>query len=119
MEPDGTGWTALVVKGRVMTSTPPEPPVWPAFPDYQPPAFSPPPVSPPPPPDLPRRRRMSVYRIVSGILWGAVALICAAGAVGEWLIGIPGGAILCVVIALGSGWYDYRVWTYRTRRLIV
>jgi hypothetical protein len=94
MEPDGTGWTASVVKGLVMTSTPP-------------------------PPDLPRRRRMSVFRIVCGVLWAAVALICAAGAVGEWLIGIPGGAVLCLVIAVGSGWYDYRVWTYRTRRLIV
>lgn len=102
-----------------MTSTPPEPSPWPAFPDYHPPAFSPPPASPPPPPDLPRRRRMSVFRIVCGVLWGAVTLICAAGAVGEWLIGIRGGAVLCLVIAVGSGWYDYRVWTYRTRRLVV
>jgi len=105
-----------------MTSTPPEPPPmsapWPAFPDYQPPAYSPPPAYQPPPPDLPRRR-MSVFRIVCGVLWGAIALICAAGAVGEWLIGIPGGAVLCLVIAVGSAWYDYRVWTYRSRRLIV
>jgi len=106
-----------------MTSTPPEPSPWPAFPDYQPPVTVlpttvPPPAYQPPPPDLPRRR-MSVFRIVCGVLWAAIALICAAGAVGEWLIGIPGGAILCVVIAVGSAWYDYRVWTYRSRRLIV
>jgi len=37
-----------------MTSTPPEPSPWPAFPDYQPPAYSPPPAYQPPPPDLPR-----------------------------------------------------------------
>jgi hypothetical protein len=24
-----------------------------------------------------------------------------------------------LVIAVGSGWYDYRVWTSRSRRLIV
>ncbi len=107
-----------------MTSTPPEPPVWPAsqpplWPVGQPPPNPPPAFPPPPSPGLPQRRRMSVFRIVCGVLWGAVALICAAGAVGEWLIGIPGGAILCAVIALGSGWYDYRVWTYRSRRLIV
>ena len=86
-----------------MTSTPPEPSPWPAFPEYQPPAYSPPPAYQPPPPDLPRRR-MSVFRIVCGVLWGAIALICAAGAVGEWLIGIPGGAILGLVIAVGSAW---------------
>ena len=38
---------------------------------------------------------------------------------GEWLIGIPGGAVLCIVIAVGSAWYDYRVWTHRSRRLII
>jgi hypothetical protein len=53
------------------------------------------------------------------LLWGSIAIICAAGSVGEWLIGVDGGAILCLVIAVGSGWYDYRVWTSRSRRLIV
>jgi hypothetical protein len=99
-----------------MTSMPPEPPPWPA---YQPPAYPPPLAYPPPPPDMPRRRRMSTVRIVCGLLWGSIAIICAAGSVGEWLIGVHGGAILCLVIAVGSGWYDYRVWTSRSRRLIV
>lgn len=116
-----------------MTSMPPEPSPWPAsqpspwpassppplWPAGQPPPNPPPAYAPPPRSGLHRRRRMSVARIVCGVLWGAVALICAAGAVGEWLIGIPGGAILCLVIAVGSGWYDYRVWTSRSRRLIV
>ena len=69
------------------------------------------------PPEPPRR--MSTVRIVCGLLWASIALICAAGSVGEWLIGVHGGAILCLVIAIGSGWYDYRVWTSRSRRLIV
>ena len=72
-----------------------------------------------PPEPSPPRRRMSVVRIVCGVLWGAIALICAAGSVSEWLIGVRGGAVLCLVIAVGSGWYDYRVWTSRSRRLIV
>jgi hypothetical protein len=110
-----------------MTSMPPEPPQWPAqqpaqWPLHQP-SFNPPPVYPPPPPDLPQpnmpRRRMSTVRIVCGVLWASITLVCAAGSVGEWLIGVHAGAILCLVIAVGSGWYDYRVWTSRSRRLIV
>ena len=45
-----------------------------------------------------------------------IAGICAAGAVGEWLIGLHAAAGLCLVIAVGSGWYDYRVWVPRGRR---
>jgi hypothetical protein len=82
-----------------------------------------PPVYPPPPPDLPQpnmaRRRMSTVRIACGVLWASIAIVCAAGSVGEWLIGVHAGAILCLVIAVGSGWYDYRVWTSRSRRLII
>lgn len=69
--------------------------------------------------DLPRRGRMSTVRIICGVLWASIAIACAAGSVGEWLIGVRGGAVLCLVIAVGSGWYDYRVWTSRSRRLIV
>ena len=111
-----------------MTSMPPGPPQQPAqWPGQWPPQqapFNPPPVYPPPPPDLPpsdppRGRRMSTVRIVCGVLWASIAIVCAAGSVGEWLIGVHAGAILCLVIAIGSGWYDYRVWTSRSRRLIV
>jgi len=112
-----------------MTSTPPEPSPWPATPPGDGPmpawppapgAFTPPPAYAPPPAESRRqpRPRMSVLRIVSGVIWGVIALICAAGAVGEFLIGIPGGGVLCAVIAAGSGWYDYRVWTRRSRRVI-
>ena len=60
---------------------------------------------------------MSGVRIACGIIWAVVTLICAAGAVGELMIGIPGGAILCLVIAAGSALYDFRVWTSRARLL--
>jgi hypothetical protein len=62
-------------------------------------------------------RRMTVSRIVCGIIWGAVAVITAVGGVAELTVGIVGGAVLCFVIAVLAGWYDYRVWTFRARRL--
>ena len=62
-------------------------------------------------------RRMSVSRIVCGITWGLVAVITAVGGVAELTIGVVGGAVLCFVIAVLAGWYDYRVWTVRARRL--
>ena len=48
----------------------------------------------------PAPRTMGPLRIVTGAL---CAVICAAGAVGEWLIGLPAAAVLCLVIAVGSG----------------
>jgi hypothetical protein len=53
------------------------------------------------------------------VLWAVVTLICAAGAVGEFLVGIPAGGVLCLIVAVGSGWYDYRVWTFKSRRLLL
>ena len=48
---------------------------------------------------------------------GILAAILAAGAGAEWVTGIHGGTILCLVLAVGTGWYDYRVWTFKARRL--
>jgi hypothetical protein len=62
-------------------------------------------------------RRMSTSRIVCGIIWGAIAVITAVGGVAELTIGLAGGAVVCFVIAAGTGWYDYRVWSFRARRL--
>ena len=97
----------------------PQPP-----PAYQPPLY--PPLYPPPPDpspeDLagpPRRRRVGPLRIITGVIWAAIAVICAAGAVGEWLIGLHAAAVLCLVIAVGAAWYDYRVWTFKARRFLL
>jgi len=76
----------------------------------------------PSPQDLlgpPRPSKMSGLRIAVGILWGIITVILAVGAVAEWVTGIHGGAILCFVLAVGTGWYDYRVWTLRARRLLL
>jgi hypothetical protein len=48
-----------------------------------------------------------------------IAVILAAGGVGELTIGNAGGAIAFFVIAAGSAWYDFRVWTSRARLLVL
>jgi hypothetical protein len=61
--------------------------------------------------------RMTPFRVVCGILWLAIALgfgvaalyNLAGGAIGEGLVGL--------VIAFLAGWYDYRIWTLKARRL--
>jgi hypothetical protein len=81
----------------------------------------------PPEPDLspqtrPRRsasRRMNGLRITTAVMWSAITVICAAGAVAELLIGVYGGAAVCLVVAVGAGRYAYRVWKRRARRLLL
>lgn len=83
----------------------------------------------PPEPDFgpqtsagPRRRAsrgMNGLRIATAVLWAAITVICAAGAVAELLVGIYAGALVCLVVAVGAGWYDYRVWKRRARRLLL
>ena len=103
------------------TGMPPQPTAF-APSAYPPPrAYNPPPAYYPPPPqqDMSRRPRhvMSALRIIVGATWGVIAVICAAGAVMEWVTGIPGGAVLCLIFAVGTSWYDYRVWTFKAKRL--
>ena len=95
---------------------PPPPAAWPE-PMYAPPAR-------PSPQDLagPRRsasRGLKGLRITTGVMWAAITVICAAGAVAEFLVGVYGGAVVCLVVAVGAGWYDYRVWKRRARRLLL
>jgi hypothetical protein len=63
-------------------------------------------------------RRMSRARIVCGVLWGLIAAVIGVGGVAELTIGNVGGAVVCLVVGVGSGWYDYRVWTFKARRLL-
>ncbi len=62
---------------------------------------------------------MTPLRIACGILWAVIAVGIGAGGVGEVIIGNIGGAVVCIVIAALSGWYDYRVWTRKARLLIL
>ena len=119
---------AVVPMGAVtaMTSMPPEPDFSPQSSAglTPPPSAWPEPAYPPSPQDLAGPRRgashgMNGFRITTGVLWAAITVICAAGAVGELLVGLYAGAVVCLVIAVGSGWYDYRVWKRRARRLLL
>ncbi len=63
--------------------------------------------------------RLSGVRIACGIIWAVIAVILAAGAVGELTIGNGAAAVMCFVFAAGSAWYDFRVWTLRARLLVL
>jgi hypothetical protein len=39
--------------------------------------------------------------------------------VAELAIGSIGGAVVCFLIAVPAGWYDYRIWALKTRRLFL
>ena len=62
---------------------------------------------------------MGPLRVITGVMWAAITVICAVGAVLEWSIGVYAGAVVCLVIAIGSGWYDYRVWRFKARRFLL
>ncbi|HJY03782.1 MAG TPA: hypothetical protein VJ351_23500 [Streptosporangiaceae bacterium] len=112
-----------------MTAMPPEPDLSPQTSAglTPPPSAWPEPIYAPPPPspqDLagPRRsasRELKGLRIATAVMWAAITVICAAGAVAELLVGIYAGAVVCLVVAVGAGWYDYRVWKRRARRLLL
>jgi|HubBroStandDraft_1064217.scaffolds.fasta_scaffold09641_4 hypothetical protein len=76
------------------------------------------PAAPRPPAPRPPGR-LSGVRISCGIIWAVIALICGAGGVGELTISNSGAAILSFVFAAGATWYDIRVWTSRTRFLLL
>ncbi len=72
----------------------------------------------PPEPGLGVRRR-SRPRIICAIIWAAIAIICGIGGILELTISNTGGAIVSFLVAVGSGWYVYRVWTFRARLLVL
>jgi hypothetical protein len=115
-----------------MTAMPPEPDVpvqgfpaqdFPAQPfPAQPVPAQPFPAQPFPAQQVTMRRRLrfiNVLRLSTGVLWGAVAVILIAGGVLELTVHIVGGAVVCFVVGAGSGWYDYRVWKGKARRLLI
>jgi hypothetical protein len=63
--------------------------------------------------------RMSGYRIACGIFWAVIAVGIGAGGVAELTIDNIGGAVVCFVIAVPAGWYDYRIWALKARRLLL
>lgn len=95
----------------------PPPSTFPAQSAFPPPSAFPPSPLYPSAQDLagPRRAKRPI-RTVGGVLWAAIAVICGAGGVLEFSVGIVAGGVLCLIIAVGAGWYDYRIWRPKKRR---
>jgi hypothetical protein len=63
------------------------------------------------------RPRMTVFRVICGVVWGFFTIGFTVGGIGLLAGGSPGSGILCLVLAVLAGWYDYRIWTLKARRL--
>lgn len=62
--------------------------------------------------------QMTVTRVICGILWALVAVGFAAGAIYNLVHPDVGQALFGIVISVLAGWYDYRIWTLKARRLL-
>lgn len=60
------------------------------------------------------RYRMSGWRVACGVCW---AIWTLAFTIGIFYAGSVGGSLLCLVLAPLAGWYDYRIWSGKARRL--
>jgi hypothetical protein len=61
--------------------------------------------------------RMTPFRVICGILWLAIAVGFGVGAIDNLASGTVGEGLVGLVIAGLAGWYDYRIWTLKARRL--
>jgi hypothetical protein len=63
--------------------------------------------------------RMTVYRAICGIFWAVVAVGFTAGAVYNLVHPNVVQVVFGLAIAGLAGWYDYRIWTLKARRLFL
>lgn len=61
--------------------------------------------------------RMTGYRIACGICWAVWTLLFTIGAFASFGAGNAGTGLLALVLAGLAGWYDYRIWALKARRL--
>ena len=61
--------------------------------------------------------RMTGWRVVCGICWALWTLLLGVGAFVSLFQGNIGSFLLAAVLASLAGWYDYRIWTLKARRL--
>jgi hypothetical protein len=63
--------------------------------------------------------RMTVFRAICGVVWGAVSIGFGIGAIYNLIhlnvVQVLFGAAICGL----AGWYDYRIWTLKARRLFL
>lgn len=61
--------------------------------------------------------RMTGYRIACGICWAFWTLLFTIGAFASFGAGSAGTGLLALILAGLAGWYDYRIWALKARRL--
>ena len=61
--------------------------------------------------------RMTGWRIACGICWAFWTLLLTIGAFASLGQGNVGSFLLAAVLAGLAGWYDYRIWALKARRL--
>jgi hypothetical protein len=60
---------------------------------------------------------MTPFRVICGILWGAVALAFGIGAIYNVAHHAWGEVAFGLVVTALAGWYDYRIWKLKVRKL--
>jgi hypothetical protein len=60
---------------------------------------------------------MTGWRVACGICWGLWTLLFGIGAIVSLSQGAAGSFVISAVLAGLAGWYDYRIWTLKARRL--
>jgi hypothetical protein len=63
--------------------------------------------------------RMTVFRVICGIVWAVIAVAFLVGGVVNAADGNVGECLFGLAIAGLAGWYDVRIWTLRARRLFL
>jgi hypothetical protein len=64
--------------------------------------------------------RMTVFRVICGIVWAVIAIGFAIGVIVNITgHGNAGDIIVGAIISVLAGWYDYRIWTLKARRLFL
>ncbi len=61
--------------------------------------------------------RMTVFRGICGVIWGVICVGFALGAIYNIGQHAWGEVALGLLIAILAGWYDYRIWALKARRL--
>jgi hypothetical protein len=60
---------------------------------------------------------MTGWRVACGVCWGLWTVLFGVGAIVGLSQGSIGTFLLGAVLAGLAGWYDYRIWTLKARRL--
>jgi hypothetical protein len=63
--------------------------------------------------------RMTPFRVVCGIVWAVISVAFGVGAIYNLVQPAIGEFLLGAVISALAGWYDYRIWTLKARRLFL